>query len=53
MNQSTYIKNLEIFILLFHKKLFIELFYKVNFFVPMQKMIERLENCAILYREDL
>lgn len=39
--KSTYIKNLEILILLLDKKLFIKQFNKIHFFIVMKDMVER------------
>lgn len=48
-----YISNLEVFIFLFDQKLFIELFNKIQLFIPMEQMIEFLENCAVFNRKNL
>ena len=50
---DSYIKNLEILIFLFDKKLLIELFDEIHLLIPMKEMIKRFENSAILYWKNL
>lgn len=48
----TYIKDLEVLIFLLDKKLFIELLNKIHLAIPMNKMVEWLQNSTIFYWED-
>ena len=46
---NTYIKDLQVLIVLFHKQLFIELFNEIHFLVSVEQMSEVFQYCAILY----
>jgi hypothetical protein len=51
--RKSYIKYLKILPILLDQELFIELLNEIHLLIPMEKVVEELENCTILNRKNL